>query len=55
MPKRDKQNPYQNTGETTSPLIKTMNTLKGRNAQIEAAVSGKPKKRKRTPIYEFDY
>jgi len=42
MPKkRDIKNPYQNTGETDKPLVKTMNTLKNRKQQIEDAVNGK--------------
>jgi len=55
MPKRDIKNPYQNTGETDKPLVKTYNTLRNRQAQIDAAVNPKPKKPKNTPIYEYKY
>jgi len=54
MPKRSKQNPYQNTGETDKPLVKTYNTMKNRRAQLDAAIDG-PKKPKDTPIYEYKY
>jgi len=40
MPKRDKENPYQNTGETDKPLVKTYNTMKSRRAKLDAAIEG---------------